>query len=175
MSSASPSVESAPDRSRRIAVRVLLVLMAITVVLAAATAVYLFTRPSYAGEWVGPGNVQGSDSPNAVVASLTLEQNLLGGVSGSGSICAATGNTLTRVPVNVDGRLSGSSANLTLHARGGDTSVIPATLAVQGTLSHEQLTLSAGEPAFLLLTLQHGSASDFTAACNQLVQPASGN
>lgn len=171
MASTSPSTENAPNQSRRIAVRALLVLVAITVVLAAATAVYLFTRPSYAGEWVGPGNAQGSGSPNAVIASLTLEQNLLGSISGSGSICAATGSTLTRVPVSVDGRLSGSTANLTLHTHEGDISVIPATLAVQGTLSQGQLTLSAGEPAFLLLTLQHGSASDFTAACNQLIQP----
>lgn len=171
MSSVSPSAESAPDRSRRIAVRALLVLVAITVVLAAATAVYLFTRPSYAGDWVGPGNVQGAGSPNAVVASLMLGQNLLGGVSGSGSICVAEGNTLTRVPVSVDGHLSGSTAILTLHARW----VFPATLVVQGSLSHEQLTLSAGEPAFLLLTLQHGSASDFSAACNQLIQSASRN
>jgi hypothetical protein len=46
---------------------------------------------------------------------------------------------------------------------------------MQGTLNEDQLTLSAGEPAFLLLTLQHGSASDFNAACNQLIQPALGN
>src|SRR5690348_7816838 len=175
MSSVSPSTESAPDKSRRVAVRALLILVIITVVLAAVTAVYLFTRPSYAGEWVGPGNVQGLGSPNAVVASLTLEQNLLGGISGTGSICAATGNTLTRIPVSVDGHLSGSTANLTLHAHGGDATVIPTTLAIQGTLDQGQLTLSAGEPAFLLLTLQHGSASDFNAACNQLIQPASGN
>ena len=175
MSSVSPSAESAVNRPRRAAVRVLVILVIITVVLAAATAVYLFTRPSYAGEWVGPGNMQGSGSPNAVVASLALEQNLLGGISGSGSFCAAIGNTPTRVPVSVDGRLSGSSANLTLHTRGGDTAGIPATLAVQGALSQGQLTLSAGEPAFLLLTLQHGSASDFTAACNQLIQPSSGD
>jgi len=174
-SSVSPSTESAPDRSRRIAVRVLVVLVAITVVLAAVTAVYLFTRPSYAGEWVGPGNVQGSGSPNAVVTSLTLEQNLLGGISGTGTICAAPGNTLTRIPVSVEGRLSGSTASLNLRAHGKDTSVIPATLAVQGTLDQGQLTLSAGEPAFLLITLQHGSASDFSAACNQLIQPASGS
>jgi hypothetical protein len=175
MSSASPSAESAPDQSRRIAVRVLLILVAITVVLAAVTVVYLVTRPSYAGEWVGPGNVQGSGSPNAVVASLTLEQNLLGSISGTGSICAATGNTLTRIPVSVEGHLSGSTAILTLHAHGGDATVIPAALAVQGTLNQGQLTLNAGEPAFLLLTLQHGSVSDFNAACNQLIQPASGN
>ncbi|HEY1388259.1 MAG TPA: hypothetical protein VGF38_06905 [Ktedonobacterales bacterium] len=174
-SSVSPPAERAPDKSRRIAVRALLVLVAITVVLAVATSIYLFSRPSYAGEWVGPGNAQGSGSPNAVVASLTLEQNLLGGISGSGNFCAATGNTLTRIPVSVDGRLSGSIAILALHARGGDTSVIPATLAVQGTLNQGQLTLSAGEPAFLLLTLQHGGASDFDTACNQLIQPASGD
>jgi hypothetical protein len=175
MSSASPSAKSAPDRSQKVAVRALLVLVAITVVLAAVTAVYLFTRPSYAGEWVGPGNVQGSGSPNAVVASLTVEQNLLGGVSGSGSICAAPGNTLTRIQVSVEGRLSGSTASLTLHTHGGDASVMPAALTMQGTLNEDQLTLSAGEPAFLLLTLQHGSASDFNAACNQLIQPALGN
>jgi hypothetical protein len=175
MSSVSPSAEGAPEKSRRIAVRVLIILVIITVVLAVVTAVYLFTRPSYAGTWVGPGNFQGAGSPNAVVVSLTLEQNLLGDISGIGSICAATDNTLKRVPVSVDGRLSGSSANLTLHVRGGDTSVIPATLAVQGNLSQGQLPLSAGEPAFLLLTLQHGSANDFNAACNQLIQPASGN
>src|SRR6185437_8371875 len=175
MSSVSPSAESAPDKSRKIAVRVLLILVTITVVLAAVTAVYLFTRPSYAGDWVGPGNVQGSGNPNAVVASLALEQNLLGSISGTGSVCTATGNTLTRIPVSVDGHLSGSTASLTLHARVGDATIIPATLAVQGTLNQGQLTLSAGEPAFLLLTLQHGSASDFNAACNQLIQSASGN
>jgi hypothetical protein len=174
MSSASPSTESAPDTSRKMAVRALIILVIITVVLAAITAVYIFSRPSYAGEWVGPGNVQGSGSPNAVVASLTLEQNLLGGISGSGSVCAATGSTLARVPVTVDGRLSGSTASLTLHAHGGSASVIPATLAVQGNLNQGQLTISAGEPAFLLLTLQQGNASDFNAACNQLIQPASG-
>ncbi|HEX5440678.1 MAG TPA: hypothetical protein VFW76_07325, partial [Ktedonobacterales bacterium] len=153
MSSKSPSAESAPSQSRRIAVRALMILAAVTVVLVTATAIYLFSRPSYAGQWVGPGNVQGSGSPNAVVASLTLEQNLLGSISGTGSVCAAISNTLARIPVSVDGRLSGSTANLTLHTRGGDTSVIPATLAVQGNLSQGQLTLSAGEPAFLLLTL----------------------
>lgn len=175
MSSESPSAESAPSQSRRVAVRALMILAAVTVVLATATAIFLFTRPSYAGEWVGPGNVQGSGSPNAVVASLELEQNLLGGISGSGNICVATGNSLTRIPTSVDGRLSGSTANLTLHAHGEEASVIPTTLAVQGSLDEGQLTLSAGEPAFLLLTLQHGSASDFNAACNQLIQPASGN
>ncbi len=175
MSSESPSAESAPSQSRRVAVRALMILVTITVVLASATAIFLFTRPSYAGEWVGPGNVQGSGSPNAVVASLTLEQNLLGSISGSGSICVAKGTKLTRVPVSVDGRLSGSTANLTLHARGAGASVIPATLVVQGSLNEGQLTISAGEPTFLLLTLQHGSASDFNAACNQLIQPASGN
>ncbi len=171
MSGASSNA-GAPDRARRIAVRALLILAAITVVLAAATGVFLFTRPSYAGEWVGPGNAQGSDSPNAVVVSLTLEQNPLGNISGTGSICAATGNTLTRILVSVTGNLSGSTANLTLYTRERDETVMPATLAVQGTISQGQLTLSAGEPAFLLLTLQHGSASDFNAACNQLIQPA---
>ncbi|HEU4783620.1 MAG TPA: hypothetical protein VFS83_09795 [Ktedonobacterales bacterium] len=175
MSSVSPSAESAPDKSRRVAVRVLTILAIVTVVLAAATAVYLFTRPSYAGEWVGPGNVQGSGSPNAVVASLTLEQNLLGSISGSGSICTAPGNTLARIPVSVDGRISGSAAYLTLHARGAGASVIPVALATHASLSQDQLTISAGEPAFLLLTLQHGSASDFSAACNQLIQPALGS
>ena len=171
MSSVSPSAKSAPDRSRKVAVRALMILAVITVVLATATAVYLFTRPSYAGQWVGPGNVQAAGSPNAVVASLTLGQNLLGGISGSGSVCVAEGNTLTRVPVSVDGHLSGSTAILSLHLRW----VFPATLAVQGSLNEGQLTLSGGEPAFLLLTLQHGGASDFSAACNQLIQPASGN
>jgi hypothetical protein len=148
------------------------ILVVITVVLAALTVVYLLSRPSYAGTWVGPGNVQGPGSPNAIVASLTLEQNLLGSISGMGSVCAASGSTLTHIPVRVDGSLSGSSANLTLQAQGGDGSIIPTTLTVQGTLSQGQLTLSAGEPASLLLTMQPGSASDFSAACNQLIQPA---
>jgi hypothetical protein len=172
--SSTPTVDSATNQSRRIAVRALLILVAITVALAAVTAVYLFTRPSYAGTWVGPGNVQGTGEPHAVVASLSLEQNLLGGISGTGKVCAATGSALTQIPVNVDGNLSGSSASLTLHTSGGGASILPASLLVQGALSQGQLTLSAGEPAFMLLTMQHGSANDFTAACQQLTQPASG-
>ncbi len=50
--------------------------------------------------------------------------------------------------------------------------IFPATLAVQGTLDQEQFTLSAESPAHLLLTMQHGSMSAFTAACDQLIQPA---
>lgn len=174
--SSTPTVDSAANQSRRIAVRALLILVAITVALAAVTAVYLFTRPSYAGAWVGPGNVQGTGEPHAVVASLSLEQNLLGGISGTGKVCVASGGTLTQIPVSVDGNLSGSSASLTLHtnASGGGASILPASLLVQGALSQGQLTLSAGEPAFMLLTMQHGSANDFTTACQQLTQPASG-
>jgi hypothetical protein len=175
MSSVSPSAESAPDRSRRIAVRALLVLVAITVVLAAATAVYLFTRPSYAGDWVGPGNFQGAGEPVEFVVMLSLDQNPLGGINGVGTLCAAQNGAPARAPITVSGKVSGSSANLTFSVGGRELSAFPATLVVQGSLSHEQLTLSAGEPAFLLLTLQHGSASDFSAACNQLIQSASRN
>ncbi len=173
MSSTSPKA-NAPDPSRRIAVRALLILVAITVVLAAITAIYLITRPSYAGEWVGPGNVQGAGSPNAVIASLTLEQNPLGGITGTGKVCVATGATLAQIPVRVDGNLSGSSAKLTLRTSGADTNILPASLLVEGVLNEGQLTLSASEPAFLLLTLQRGGASDFAAAGNALIQPASG-
>jgi len=175
MSSASSSAESVPDRPRRIAVRVLLILVAITVVLAAATAVYLFTRPSYAGTWVGPGNFQGAGEPVEFVVMLSLDQNPLGGIKGVGTLCAAQSSAPARAPITVSGSVTGSSANLTFSVGGRELSAFPVALATHASLDHEQLTLSAGEPTFLLLTLQHGSASDFTAACNQLVQPASGN
>lgn len=165
------SAENTTDTSRRFLVRVLLILVAITVVAGVFTGVYLFTRTSYAGKWVGPGNVQGTGDPSAIVALLALEQNPLGGISGTGTVCAANGNTLTRIPLTVSGKLVGSTASLTLHASGGDAAIFPATLAAEGTLSQGQLTLSADAPAHLLLTLQHGNASDFDAACNQLVQP----
>ncbi len=58
--SRAPSVENTANPSRRVAIRALLILVAITVVLAAATAVHLFTRPTpYSGNWVGPGNFPG--------------------------------------------------------------------------------------------------------------------
>lgn len=173
--SRAPSVENTTDPSRRIALRALLILVAITVVLAAATAVYLFTRPTpYSGNWVGPGNIQGSGDPYAVVASLSLEQNVFGGISGTGALCVAKGGTLAHIPLTVSGNLAGSSADLTLNANAGDTRIFPATLAVQGTLDQGQFTLSAESPAHLLLTMQHGSTRDFTAACNQLIQPTPG-
>lgn len=172
--SGAPSAGDSADRSRRIAFRALLILVVITLIAAVATGVLLFTRPSYAGMWVGPGNVQGSGDPNAIVASLALVQNLFGGISGTGTVCAASGSTLIQIPVNVEGNLSGGSANLTLHAVEHGTAILPATLATEGNLSQGQLTLSADSPAHLLLTLQHGRTSDFTAACNQLLQPASG-
>ncbi|HEY7342680.1 MAG TPA: hypothetical protein VH591_17525 [Ktedonobacterales bacterium] len=172
MSSTSPA-ESAPDRSRRIAVRVLVVLVAITVVLAAFTAVYLFTRPSYAGTWVGPGNFQGAGEPVEFVVMLSLDQNPLGGIKGVGTLCAVQSGAPARAPITVSGSVSGSSANLTFSVGGRELSTFPLALATHASLSQEQLILSAGEPAFLLLTLQHGTASDFNAACNQLIQPAS--
>lgn len=173
--STTPTATSAPDHSRRIAIRALLILVAITVVLAIATGVYLFTRPSYAGTWVGPGVVQGTGDPNAIVVSLSLEQNPLGGINGTGTLCAATSGSLTRIPLTASGNLSGSSASLTLRASEGDTAIFPQALTAEGNLGEEgQLTLTAESPAHLLLTLQHGSASDFSAACNQLIQPASG-
>lgn len=174
MSSTTPTSNSAPDRSRRIAVIALLILVAITVVLAVVTGVYLFTRPSYAGAWVGPGVVQSTGDPNAIVVSLTLNQNPLGGISGTGTLCTASDGTLTRIPLTASGNLTGSSASLTLRATGGDTAIFPGTLTVQGELSQGQLTLSADSPAHLLLTLQPGSASDFSAGCDQLVQPTPG-
>jgi len=175
MSSVSPSAEGAPEKSRRIAVRVLIILVIITVVLAVVTAVYLFTRPSYAGTWVGPGNFQGAGEPVEFVVMLSLDQNPLGGIKGVGTLCAAQNGTPARAPITVSGRVSGSSANLTFSVSGRELSAFPVALATHASLSQGQLTLSAGEPAFLLLTLQHGSASDFTAACNQLIQSASGN
>ena len=163
------------DTSRRTAIRALLILIAITIVLAGFTGVYLFTRPSYAGEWVGPGNVQqGDGDPDAIVASLSLAQNPLGGISGTGTVCAVSSGSLTQIPVSVEGNLTGSLATLTLHASGSDTTIFPTTLTADGALDQGQLTLNAESPAHLLLTLQHGDASDFTTECNQLTQPASG-
>ncbi|MGE5335350.1 MAG: hypothetical protein ACM3N4_11665 [Nitrososphaerota archaeon] len=175
MSSTTPTNKSAPDRSRRIAVIALLILVAITVVLAVVTGIYLFTRPSYAGAWVGPGVVQSTGDPNPIVVSLTLNQNPLGGISGSGTLCTtASDGALTRIPLTASGNLTGSSASVTLRATGGDTAIFPGTLTAQGELSQGQLTLSAESPAHLLLTLQPGSTSDFSAACDQLVQPTPG-
>ena len=92
--SRAPSVENTADPSRRIALRALLILVAITVVLAAATAVYLFTRPTpYSGNWVGPGNFQGSGDPYAIEMYLSLEQKLFSGISGTENICALTSST----------------------------------------------------------------------------------
>jgi hypothetical protein len=105
---------------------------------------------------------------------LSLEQKPFGGISGTGTLCVATGGTLSRVPLTVSGNLAGSSADLTLGASSGDAPIFPATLAVQGMLDQGQFTVSAESPAHLLLTMQHGSASAFTAACNQLIQPAPG-
>lgn len=172
--SSSRSVAEAPDQSRRIAVRVLLILVAITVVLAAVTAVYIFTRPSYAGTWVGPGNFQGTGEPVEFVVMLSLDQNPLGGIKGTGTLCAAQSGAPARAPITVSGSVTGSSANLTFSVDGRELSVFPTALATYASLSQDQLTLSAGEPAFLLITLQPGSASDFSAACNQLIHPASG-
>ena len=175
MSSSPPTANTrnTRDPSRRLAIRALLILVAITVVLAIVTGVVLFTRPSYAGTWVGPGNYQGSGDPYAVVALLTLEQNPLGGVSGTGTICADTGDTPTptQTAVTVSGDLSGSNARLTLRPVTGSSALFPAALTADGALDQGRLTLSAGSPAHLLLTLQHGSQSDFTAACDQLAQP----
>jgi hypothetical protein len=174
MSSVSPSAESAPDKSRRIAVRALMILAAITVVLAAVTAVYLFTRPSYAGTWVGPGNFQGAGEPVEFGVVLSLDQNPLGGIKGAGTLCAVQSGAPARAPITLSGSVSGSSANLTFSVGGRELSAFPMALVAHASLSQGQLTISAGEPAFLLLTLQHGSASDFNAACNQLIQPPSG-
>ena len=168
----SPSSPVTPrDPSRRLAVRALLILVAITVVLAVVAVAVLFTRPSYAGTWVGPGNYQGSGDPYAVAALLTLEQNPLGGVSGTGTICAETGGTVTQTQVTVSGNNSGSTASLTLRPAPGDTALFPDALTAEGTLDQGQLTLSAESPAHLLLTLQHGGQSEFSAACAQLAQP----
>ena len=99
--SRTPSVEDTANPSRRVALRALLILVAITVVLAAATAVYLFTRPTpYSGNWVGPGNFQGSGDPYAIEMYLSLEQKPFGGISGTGTLCAATGGTLGAHPVD---------------------------------------------------------------------------
>jgi hypothetical protein len=165
-----PATSNPTDQSRRTAVRALMILAAITVVLAVLTGVYLFTRPSFAGKWVGPGNVQGSGAPQAVVISLALDQNPLGGISGTGTVCAATNGTLTQLPVTVAGNLSGSSANLTLNATGDNPAVFPATLTANGILSQRQITLTATAPTHLLVTLQPGTASDFNAECQQLLQ-----
>lgn len=175
MTSASSSAEGAPDKSRKVAVRVLIILVTITVVLAAVTVVYLFTRPSYTGTWVGPGNFQGAGEPVEFVVMLSLDQNPLGGIKGIGTLCAAQSGAPARAPITVSGSVTGSSANLTFSVGGRELSVFPVALATHASLSQGQLTISAGEPAFLLLTLQHGSASDFSTACNQLIQPASGN
>ena len=165
--SRAPSAENTADPSRRVALRALLILVAITVVLAAATAVYLFTRPTpYSGNWVGPGNFQGSGDPYAIEMYLSLEQKPFGGISGTGTLCVATGGTLSRVPLSVSGALAGSSADLTLSASTGIRRILPTTLAVQGTLDQGQFTLSAESPAHLLLTMQHGGMSAFTAACD---------
>jgi hypothetical protein len=166
--SRAPSVEDTANPSRRVALRALLILVAITVVLAAATAIYLFTRPTpYSGNWVGPGNFQGSGDPYAIEMYLSLEQKPFGGISGTGTLCVATGGTIAHIPLMVSGNLAGSSADLTLHASAGDAPISPATLAVQGMLDQGQLTLSAESPAHLLLTMQHGSMRDFTVACGQ--------
>lgn len=155
--------------------RVLFVLVAITVVLATATAVYLFTRPSYGGEWVGPGNFQGAGEPVEFIVMLSLDQNPLGSIKGVGTLCATQSGAPARAPITVSGSVSGSSANLTFSVGGRELSTFPVALATHASLSQGQLTLSAGEPAFLLVTLQHGATSDFNAACNELVAPASGN
>jgi hypothetical protein len=169
-----PSAGETANPPRRTALRALLILVAITVVVAALAAAYLLTRPSYAGQWVGPGNIQGSGDPSAIVASLALQQNLLGGINGTGMVCAASNGTLSQIPVSVSGSLSGASANLTLHASGNDTALVPASLPTTANLSQGQLTLTADTPVHLLLTLQPGSASDFSDDCNLLLQPASG-
>ncbi len=168
--SSTPTTSNPTDQSRRTAVRALMILVAITVVLAVLTGVYLFTRPSFAGNWVGPGNVQGTGDPQAVVISLRLVQNPLGGISGTGTVCAATNGTVAQLPLTVSGNLSGSSANLTLNAIGNNPDIFPPTLAANGTLSQRQITLTATAPAHLLVTLQPGTASDFNAECQQLLQ-----
>ena len=170
MSSSSPTATTR-DPSRRLAVRALLILVAITVLVAVVAIAVFFTRPSYAGTWVGPGNYQGSGDPYAVVALLTLEQNPLGGVSGTGTICADTNGTPTQTAVTVSGNVTGSDASLMLRPVTGGSALFPDALTADGALDQGQLTLSAESPAHLLLTLQHGSRSDFTAACNQLAQP----
>lgn len=171
MSSPSSTVNTR-DPSRRLAVRALLILVAITALVAIVTVAVLFTRPSYAGRWVGPGNYQGSGDPYAVVAMLLLEQNPFGGISGTGTICADTGGTPTQTAVTVSGNLSDSNASLTLRPVTGSSALFPDALTADGALDQGQLTLSAESSAHLLLTLQHGSRDDFTAACNQLAQPA---
>ena len=170
MSSPAP-IANTRDPSRRLAIRALLILVAITVVAAIVAVALLFTRPPYAGTWVGPGNYQGSGDPYAVVGMLILEQNPFGGVSGTGTICADTGGTPTQTAVTVSGNLSDSNASLTLRPVTGSSTFFPASLNVGGALDQGQLTLSAESPAHLLLTLQHGSRDDFTAACDQLAQP----
>jgi hypothetical protein len=165
------STANTRDPSRRLAVRALLILVAITVLVAVVAVAVLFTRPSYAGMWVGPGNYQGAGDPYAVVALLILEQNPLGGISGTGTICVGTGGTPTQTAVTVSGNVSGSDASLTLRPVTGSSALFPASLNADGALDQDQLTLSAEAPGHLLLTLQHGSRDDFTAACNQLAQP----
>lgn len=165
------STANTRDPSRRLAVRALLILVAITVLVAVGAVAVLFMRPTYAGTWVGPGNYQGSGDPYAVVGMLILEQNPFGGVSGTGTICADTGGTPTQTAVTVSGNLSGSDASLTLRPVTGSSAFFPAALNAESALDQDQLTLSAESPAHLLLTLQHGSRDDFTTACNQLTQP----
>lgn len=165
------STANTRDPLRRLAIRTLLILVAVTVVVAVVAVAVLFTRPSYADTWVGPGNYQGSGDPYAVVGMLILEQNPFGGVSGTGTICADTSGTPTQTAVAVSGNLSGSDASLTLRPATGSSAFFPASLNAGGALDQGQLTLSAESPAHLLLTLQYGSRDDFTTACNQLAQP----
>ncbi len=96
---------------------------------------------------------------------------LFGSISGTGTLCIAIGSTLAHIPLTVSGNLAGSSADLTLSGSTGDTPILPTTIAIQGMLDQGQFTLSAESPAHLLLTMQRGGMSAFTAACGQLVQP----
>jgi hypothetical protein len=144
--------------------------LAAAVVIAAV--IYVLTRPSVAGNWVGPGNFQGgNDASVAIAAYMRLEQQFGGAISGTGELCANSAQGIVQEPVDISGSMSGSSVQLALHTKASapaSTSLpLAAALELSGTLVDGELTLSGSSPPGVL-TLQQGSQSDYTAACGNL-------
>ncbi|HEV8194439.1 MAG TPA: hypothetical protein VGP82_23555 [Ktedonobacterales bacterium] len=143
--------------------------LAVAIVIAAI--IFAVTRTSVAGNWYGPGNIEGTNTPVAVAAYMQLSQQLTGSVSGSGQLCVRDAQGVIQTPVTVAGSISGASLKLTvrMNASGAATASVPlaSILEMQGTLADGTLTLSGVSPPGVL-TLQQGSQSDYATACTNL-------
>jgi hypothetical protein len=167
----SPNADPATEAQSRRPWWLVPIASGLAVAIVIATVIFVSTRASVAGNWYGPGNIEGTSAPVAVAAYMQLSQQLTGSVSGSGQLCVRTVQGVIQMPVTITGSISGSSVKLTVHITASGTTAagvpLASTLELQGALADGGLTLSGTSPPGVL-TLQQGSQSDYATACTNL-------